>query len=540
MTKLLNQFYKKSMNHRLTWLCFLLVFAGIGSENQASAQTPGSLDISFNSQGYASDDKGLIDVYHKVMVQPDQKIVAVGMSWNEAYVAEVVVTRFLPNGFLDLGFGTSGSFTYTLDYEALAYDAILSPEGKIILVGSTTDYLKYRILLIQLNSDGTLDNEFGDNGLVTTVTGLVTENGEDMAYGVALDATGNIIVSGSSYDENYLRRPIVVKYSPTGVLDTSFGVDGVASIPVTNAENVFDCVAVQPDGKIIAAGHYAQDLLYFVLLMARFNEDGSLDTSFGDGGIIKYSYANVDDEAYAIALRPDGKILAAGFSGTQVYNYNSFLVQFTPEGQLDSIFGNNGVVLLDRANYEVAEDLKIMPNGDAIVIGTSGEGPPNAYHLAVCKYTSDGSLDPEFGDNGLVQHEIDDYYVMLHSCAIQDDGKLIVAGQARSQVGNNDFIVCRMFIDEPNALADLEPGKFGLYPNPSSGASNIRLIDSSNQNWERAEIYSTTGSLVLSTAINKGSLSIELPLSLNPGIYLIRLIDQEQQSQAQKLIISKR
>ncbi|MEX1188324.1 MAG: hypothetical protein WED33_03635, partial [Bacteroidia bacterium] len=489
---------KKSITHRIKGDCsnlFRLVilftfFGNLFLNNALYAQAPGSLDLSFNSQGYVTEDKGLIDVYQKTIVQPDQKILVIGMSWNETYVAQVVVTRYLPNGSLDLSFGVSGSFTYNLDNEALAYDAVLSPEGKIILVGSTTDYTKYRILVIQINADGSLDAEFGENGLVATEVGLVSENGEDMGYGVDLDAAGNIIVCGSSLDENYFRRPVVIRYSPIGVMDMNFGVNGVATIPVTNSENVFDCVAVQPDGKIVASGHYAQDLLFFKFLMVRFNEDGSLDNSFGNNGVIKQSFANVDDEGFSLALRPNGKILVAGFSGTQTYNYNSLLVQYTPQGQLDSSFGTNGVVILDFANFDVAEDVKLLPNGDAIVVGTSGEGPPNAYNLAVWRYKSDGGLITSFGTNGIVQHEIDDYYVMLHSLAIQEDGKLVVAGQARSQLSNNDFIVCRMFLEDPAGFSRTESSSFSLYPNPSRGANQIVLNDSEKIQWEKAEIYS--------------------------------------------------
>lgn len=532
---MMNRLYNQMLKHVIYGVyCMSALFA---APVVAFAQNPGDMDLSFNNQGYISDDFGPLDTFHKVLVQPDQKILAAGMSWNEAYVAKVVVTRFLPTGILDLSFGASGTFEYNLDIEALAYDAILTPEGKIIIAGSTTDYSKYRILLIQINSDGTLDTDFGDNGVVTSAIGLVETNGEDMSYGIDLDASGNILVCGSSFDENYNRRPVVVRYKPEGVLDTNFGVNGVASLPAFFGENVFDCLVVQADGKVVAAGHYAEDLLYFVLLVTRFNADGSLDTTFGEEGVIKYSYNNVDDEAYSLAIRPNGKILVGGFSASQNYTYNSLLMQFTESGVPDSSFGENGLVVLDNGDFDVIEDIKILPDGGIVAAGTSGEGPPNAFHLAIWKYMPDGSPDNEFGTNGFVQHEVDAYYVMLHSMAFQEDGKLILAGQARFEA-NNDFFVCRVFMESPNMIHEEVENPIGIFPNPSNGSTRIQIEYDSSRKWETVMLYSLTGQLLYTGQLNNMSQSFDLPAELPQGLYLLRVENKLKQSSSQKLLIT--
>ena len=333
---------------------------------------PGSLDPTFNGTGYVVTPVNTLDAAQKILVQPDEKVLLIGFSFDTNYVARTQVFRLLPDGTPDTDFGTNGVFTYELDYEADIYSAVLTSEGKIILVGSTTDYQTYRLLLIQLNADGTLDNTFGTNGVVTGHISLPTENTEDQAYDVSLDALGNILVCGSSDDLNYVPRPVVVRFTPSGVLDTTFGTDGVATIPVlTVGSNSFKGIVVQPDGKIVASGYFGNTELWYVMLVVRFETDGTLDPTFGDAGIVKYNYGNVDDEGEDLKLLPDGSILVAGITVTQSYNYSALLAKFTPSGQLDSTFGTNGTVKEDLANFDYAANLEAMSDGTIIMSGLS-------------------------------------------------------------------------------------------------------------------------------------------------------------------------
>ncbi|MEZ4738673.1 MAG: hypothetical protein R2818_04785 [Flavobacteriales bacterium] len=160
-----------------------------------------------------------------------------------------------PTGISDTDFGTNGVFNYGLDFEANLYAAVLTPEGDIILAGSTTDYQTYEALLMKLTMDGELDATFGNGGVVTSNLSLVDPNQDTQLFDVALDADGNILVSGNSYDENYIRRPIIARYM-RGVLDTSFGMDGIATIDSGVGSSSFQGVVVQPDGSIVASGYF--------------------------------------------------------------------------------------------------------------------------------------------------------------------------------------------------------------------------------------------------------------------------------------------
>jgi len=325
----------------------LMVFVSINAFSQA-----GTLDSTFATNGKYVYDNGFNDVFHCTAIQDDQKIIAAGVSYDEVYTATAKVFRFMPDGSIDTDFATDGVFSYSLNNEANLNDVVIKDNGKIILVGSTTDYTNYKILLLQLNDDGTLDNTFGTNGVVVQKISPASGPFEDFGYAVTLQSDGKILVAGRSDDLSYNGVPVVVRFNENGELDTTFGTDGVAGITVTGIDNVFDCIALQEDGKIVVAGHYELGLQYFGMLVARFNSDGTLDDSFADDGVFIESFGDVDDEGYDVAINSDGKIIVTGFSGTAEFTYSMLLMQLDSDGNLWSATGkdNNGIATLYRCS----------------------------------------------------------------------------------------------------------------------------------------------------------------------------------------------
>jgi uncharacterized delta-60 repeat protein len=523
-------------------LNLILLFSTSG---MLSAQVGGAFDPSFNASGYDIMDIQQLDVFQDVIVQSDQKIVAVGMSFNDNYISTAYVMRFLPTGELDTEFGGDGRFFFELDYEANIYSVALNSEGKIIVAGSTTDYQDYKMLVMQINPDGSFDSSFGNNGVVSINVGQVETSKSDFAYDVAVDSNGKILLAGSSLDTAYLNMPTLVRLLPTGELDASFGVNGVATIPAINGENVFDCMRIQNDGKIVAAGHYSQGLLWFVLLVARFNEDGTLDESFADGGVIKSSYSNVDDEAYGVDITPDGNIIIAGFIGSQSYNYNAYITQFKPNGQVDSTFGTDGVIIEDYGQFDVAEDIKVLENGKIVVVGQTGEGPPNAYNMAVWQYNADGSPDQNFGQNGVAVHPINDYNVMIHGVDIQADGKIVAVGQARTTAGGeNDFFVGRIISDASIGFELVaNASEVQMFPNPIRNNSSLQLTYPHNSSAaQKVELFTISGQLLLSSNFENGTksgsgISMNIPASVGQGIYLVTTTFNNGNTSTSKLVV---
>lgn len=512
----------------LTGLCLMF-----GAPAVLQAQS-GALDPTFNGTGYIVDPVNTLDVTQKILVQDDQKILVVGMSFDANYTAHAYAFRYLSDGTPDPAFATDGVFSYELDNEADLYSAVITSEGKIILAGSTTDYQSYRLLLIQLNADGTLDDSFGTGGVVAQSVSVVVDNAEDMGYDVALDAVGNILLCGSSFDENYVRRPIIARFTSTGVLDTDFGLDGIASIPAgTAGESAFKGILVQPDGKIVASGYFGNSELWFVMLLVRFNDDGSLDPDFGDAGVVKYNYGNVDDEGEDLKLTSDGSILVCGVTVTQTYNYSALLAKFTSDGVLDQDFGDAGTVEEDLGNFDFASNVAVLSDGSILMAGSSGVGPPGSFDQVVWKYLPDGAPDASFGINGYSQQVIPDYSTMIYGMDVQEDGKILIGGQARTTVNENYFYVARMQNDISSGIAELaSSSELLIYPVPATMGSTVNLrITQVVQPDARIGLYAADGRLVFTSQAAElhrdgQVVSVQLPTDLAPGTYQLAFQQQ--------------
>ena len=513
----------------------LLVFAtlciSLCAAPVVQAQT-GALDPTFNNTGYVIQQVNGRDAVQKILVQDDGKILSIGMSWDDTFTARAYVFRYMPDGTPDAEFGDNGMFMQELDNEALLHSALITHAGKILLAGSTTDYQTYRMMLIQLNADGTPDDSFGTNGIVLQSVSAVVANAEDMIRDVTLDAQGNILVCGSSYDQNYVRRPVVVRFTPDGTLDTTFGVGGVATIPVMAVgSSAFEGIKIQPDGKIVASGYFGETELWYTLLLVRFNADGTLDDSFSADGIVKHNHGNVDDAAYDLELTSDGSILVAGKTVTVTYNYSALLMKFTPAGEVDASFGDAGAVEEDLDDFDYAWEIALQAGGRIIMAGTSGDGPPNGFDLIVWKYMADGTPDMTFGNSGSIQHVIPNYSTMIYAMELQADGKILIGGQARVvSANNNSFFTARLENDLTSGIGGPSvAGSAQTFPNPAVAGSEVMVqFPEDVQPGARLNLYNAKGQLVHAAQVGQlqrtaRSVNFQLPADLAPGVYQLAL-----------------
>jgi uncharacterized delta-60 repeat protein len=191
-----------------------------------------------------------------------------------------------------------------------------------------------------------------------------------------------------------------------GVLDTSFGTAGVAITDFTGAEDSISALVVQPDGKILTAGRAGSSEVYNFAL-ARYNTDGSLDASFGNGGKVTTIFPNaVSSQAYAIVLQPDGKIVTAGWTYSPK-NRSFALARYNSDGSLDAAFGNGGTVATSFGDADKAEAYAIAIQADSKIVAAGPvwffpSGSPRVWGVAFIRYNSDGSLDSTFGSGGVV------------------------------------------------------------------------------------------------------------------------------------------
>ena len=383
-----------------------------------------------------------------VEMQGDGKIITVGGVITEN-ASDFALTRHDSQGLLDSSFGNMGRVTTDFSRSAteLGFDRAnalaIQPDGKVIAVGTSQVLQGSRALnlvLARYHTDGSLDRNFGKGG---KVIGFTVSSIFDSA--VALQSDGKIVVTGLTFQNNH-EVILVVRYNPNGSLDGTFGSGGKVITDLNGdcgrlyCASIARAVEIQPDNKIIVAGLHVVNDENSDLAILRYERDGSLDTSFGNGGKVIMDLGNDDEDvALDLALQPDRKIIAVGSSGFGVNARRNFaLIRFNPDGSLDSSFGTNGQVLTDFSTPftnrdDVASTVVIQPNGKLVAAGYSILGSGGLPDMAIARYHSDGSLDLSFGSGGKVitffsLAEGSASYVS--ALALQSDGKIIAAASA--------------------------------------------------------------------------------------------------------------
>ncbi|MEU8436100.1 calcium-binding protein [Streptomyces sp. NPDC029216] len=350
-----------------------------------------------------------------------------------ALVLALPATALAAPGDLDPTFDGDGRVA--TDFGGGGYDEsrdmALQADGKIVTVGLTVPaaggYSDFA--LARYNTDGSLDPTFngdgdGDGRIVTDLRG-----GDDVANAVAVQPDGRIVVAGYSAEPDSGGAFTVARYHPDGSLDTSFDGDGFLLTDFgTGGQQEAFAIALHPGGAIVVAGMSGSDVA-----LARYNAtDGSPDPSLDGDGKVTTSFAGGAATAYDVTLQSDDKIVISGRSG---YNYPSNASDFTlaryqPNGSLDTSFDTDGKVTTAFAGPGVANGVKIQPDGKIVAAGNSG------FDFALARYNTDGSPDAAFdGDGKLTTDFGTNTLDGSADLALQTDGKIVAAGISQADFG---------------------------------------------------------------------------------------------------------
>jgi len=507
---------------------------------QVSGQPAGTLDLTFNGTGKVVYNKDNMDLYTDVKVQSDGKIVAVGTSYTPTWSAEIEVTRYLVDGSFDLTFGTGGHFNYSGGIETGAYKCIIKDDGKILIGGYTTDYATYSMLLLQLNEDGTPDISFGTNGVVLENIGP----GENIINALAVQDDGKILAAGYSQNTEYKNVPVILRFSATGVRDTAFGTDGLASIPITEIDNDFSAIRIQSDGKIVAAGHISNGMSWFSLLVARFNTDGLLDTGYGTDGIINLNLGNVDDEFYDLQLTPDDEAILAGFTVSQGdLFYHLLLMKFDASGFPDISFGLDGYTIVGEVPYTFGDAMVLQTDGKILIAGCTGGLMPANNDWALWRFSADGNLDPDFGTNGVVTTEFFGNADEALGIALYQD-KIILAGKTRNATDYLDFAVARYTNDLGVSVRETSSNtEFSVSPNPVKLNGTVYINYELNEPGNFSiDVVNVTGTSVMTVPVGnqtagRHQFQFDLPSSFSAGVYFMKIKGSQNWHEYTKLIV---
>lgn len=345
-------------------------------------------------------------------------------------------------GDLDPGFGNNGVVAPSLFGGNFLSNAIaIQPDGKIVTAGydPNPDGL---FVVLRHNPDGSFDSNFGNGGVVTSSFSSV--NNGPGPVGLALQPDGKLVVVSTKNISYFLKVLVVTRYTITGSLDSSFGQGGVVTTTVDKTTGFFIGVAIQDDGRIIAAGSSANNADQENFSLVRFTAAGSLDNTFGSGGVVTTSIPGRRTRGYGVVIQSSGKIVIAGSSGVNnVPNTGTFvLARYTTNGILDSTFGNSGIVTTSIDSSASGDAVAIQPDDKIIIIGSSGGLTPTSTAFALARYNSNGSLDNDFGSGGVVTATINGYGDG-NGIALQPDGKIVAVGTGKTVSNTNTFALAR-------------------------------------------------------------------------------------------------
>lgn len=445
-----------------TALPLVVFLLALGALAPAASARPGDLDPSFaggagTERFYLSAEK--INL-RGVATQPDGKIVLAGAEDDVG----VIVVRLLEDGAFDPSFGSGGKVTTPFPgagnfggAEAVA----VQPDGKIVIAGVAKGTANADFLVARYDANGALDPSFGGgDGIAIVPVG----SEEDSAEAIAIGVGGRIFLTGDAQTLGSKRAAAVAVLQPDGKPDPSFSADGVDLVKTTGAEesDSGEGIVEQPDGKIVIAdstGNGAGNGFTLVRLLA----NGTLDASFDGDGIVNTPIPSATNpgakgRTTGLALQPDGKIVAAGYGYDEVGPMAKFdskfaAARYLASGQLDTGFGAAGSGIFTQQAGEgedSARAVALTPSGQVLLAGFY-DAAASTHSPAAMRLTPAGALDPGFGSEGLVLRGVTaPFGEEFQASALDSRERLVIL--SRAYEGNNmtQAVVTRI-------LGDREP-----------------------------------------------------------------------------------
>lgn len=437
---MLIKFKQICLSITLAFLALILTWTTL-----AHAGEPGDLDTSFGGTGVVTTSVSPdIDSAFSVIIQSDGKIVLGGTSTKNTPNRKVfALVRYTITGSLDTTFNNTGIVTTAIGDSDWAYSTAIQSDGKLAMAGFNCvepTIWKCNMAVVRYTVTGTLDTEFNSIGVITTTLSEGLSNHSEQLQALALQPDGKIVVGGVTQQPSFPNSLVLVRYTITGALDSTFNNTGI--VTTSFWENVymgFDrTLTIQPDGKIIVVGQTRG--IVIGTLVARYTTTGTLDSTFNGTGAISSS----DLLGNSVALQENGKIVVAGEG---VSNGDFAVARYYPDGALDTNFGGTGLVTTSVGPYfHSANSVAIQPDGKIVVAGYIHHDDPllgEARDIAVLRYHKNGALDTTFHNDGIVTTSLFFASNEGTSVALQPDGNIVVAGITCDNSSNCDFVAVR-------------------------------------------------------------------------------------------------
>lgn len=443
-------------------------------DDPMAAASAGQLDSSFGTGGKVFTAFHAAAEAKALSLQTDGRVVVAGYMTEQlpdgTDLRNFAVARYNSDGTLDSTFGVGGKVSTNLSCgEAQANALAIQPDGKILAAGEaqrTGDDSSTDFALVRYNPDGSLDASFGSGGEITT-----DFFGEyDAANALALQPDGQILIAGFAQKDRsfYSADFAVCRFNTDGSLDSSFGIDGKITTDFFGGNDTARAIRIQDDARIVLCGNADRlvpdspnVLLSVDFALARYNPNGSLDSSFGAGGKVHSNLFGNIEEALALALQSDGGLVAAGGAAKNFAFVSSSvaLSRYDPNGVFDTSFITIAKETPDSLKVSgFAKALALQSDGKIVAAGGVKQcGGINCEDFLVARFNADGSVDTSFGVGGQVNTDFFGGFDTANAVAIQPDGKIVAAGSAHSEDFDRAFAIAR-YLPEPNFSVAFNPG----------------------------------------------------------------------------------
>jgi uncharacterized delta-60 repeat protein len=396
----------------------------------------GALDSSFAQGGILVADYPAQNIdYNQVFMEPDGKLLVPGTN-TQGENSQNFISRFTAKGLADASYGQHGTAA------TLGFYNIMQPDGKMVESGNTTINGTASLLLARYKINGNLDSSFGTNG--TTAINFFGES--EFGAFMALQPDQKIIATGfiSNDGTNDL---LLARFTANGAVDPSFGNGGAVAAGFELFNNA-QSIAVAASGKILVAGAGFSPSFQLIAYLARFNANGSVDSSFGQNGFLLIS-SGVESFTGTVIPLSSGKILFAYENSTDFNSFNSFITRYNANGSADSSFGVYGTIAVPGSSILLEPDQKIIAYGHARDLQGNEE-------FVISRYLSNGKSDLGFGTRGSTETNLLPIFDNM-TAAVVTGTNLALAG----------------FAEDPNNVGLL--AEYTLGPQLSTGTSSITL-----------------------------------------------------------------
>ncbi|WP_415327725.1 T9SS type A sorting domain-containing protein [Chryseobacterium sp. MMS23-Vi53] len=471
----------------------------------------GLLDTTYGNSGFYTYDSGAYGTC--IEIDANQKMVIGTYNMDRTFK----FFRFNSSNQLDTTFGSSGSTSINFGGEdVVLYDMKIGADGKIVAVGyweDTNSINRKDFIVVRLNANGTLDTTFNGTGKVTVAFG----SNEDVAHAVAIQNDGKILVAGHSFTGSY-RDIAIARINVDGTLDSTFGTNGKVTTDLAGNNDEATCIAINTDGKF-AVGSFTygagSSTISSDFGIAKYNANGSLDTSFSSDGKHVVVIGVNNDKPESIVFQSNGKILIGGSAFMSSGRDDFAIVRMNTNGTLDTSFNTDGIFTTPLGSSDdTARSMKLLSDGKILLAGTVASG--SYTDIGLIRVTSAGNLDTTFGTNGKTQQGYGNLSV-IKDMDVMSDGKIMVCGSA----GTTNIFLARFGGSTPLFLEtnDLRQDKkeLSVYPNP---VSDVLYSDEKLENFE---LYSANGSLIRSGK-NENSINVQ---DLPKGVYMLKIKNKE-------------